>query len=219
MTDDTNLAESQRVPRRRKHARAKELREAALALFVEKGFEATRTEEIAARAGLSKGALYLYYPSKENLLHAVIDSPVLAAFISACSSARCGGTHAHTLRHLLSVIWTQLQDEDVCNVLKLAVVEAPRFPVGMDIWLRKVVGPLCSLIADVVSKGVWDGEFRKVDPHGAAHSLLLPMFMVCLQRGLFDKRTPAEQCPDERFIPQHVGLVLRGLGIDPQMER
>src|SRR6059058_694743 len=57
---------------RRKEARPQELLDAALALFVEKGFVATRSEEVAARAGVSKGTLYLYYPSKEELLKAVI---------------------------------------------------------------------------------------------------------------------------------------------------
>ena len=54
--------------RRRKEARPQELLDAALALFVQKGFAATRAEEVAAQAGVSKGTLYLYYPSKEELL-------------------------------------------------------------------------------------------------------------------------------------------------------
>src|SRR3954462_8647023 len=58
--------------RRRKEARPAELLEAALTLFVEKGFAATRSEEVARAAGVSKGTLYLYFPSKEELLKAVI---------------------------------------------------------------------------------------------------------------------------------------------------
>src|ERR1700712_2256969 len=57
---------------RRKEARPGELLDAALDLFVEKGFAATRAEEVAARAGVSKGTLFLYFPSKEELFKAVV---------------------------------------------------------------------------------------------------------------------------------------------------
>src|SRR5690349_24617191 len=66
---------------RRKEARPQELLDAALELFVEKGFAATRSEEVAARAGVAKGTLYLYYPSKEDLLKAVVREN-LSAIIS-----------------------------------------------------------------------------------------------------------------------------------------
>ena len=60
------------VRQRRKDARPQELLDAALALFVEKGFAATRSEEIAARAGVAKGTLYRYYPSKDELFKAMV---------------------------------------------------------------------------------------------------------------------------------------------------
>ena len=62
---------------RRKEARPQELLDAALDLFVEKGFAATRSEEVATRAGVSKGTLYLYYPSKEDLLKEVVRQNVV----------------------------------------------------------------------------------------------------------------------------------------------
>ena len=57
---------------RRKEARPGELLAAALDLFVEKGFAATRSEEVAQRAGVSKGTLFLYFPTKEDLFKAVV---------------------------------------------------------------------------------------------------------------------------------------------------
>ena len=82
---DPTVARS--APRsRRKNARPQELLEAALALFVEKGFAATRAEEVAQRAGVSKGTLYLYYPSKEELLKAVIQSSLGAQISSAADT-------------------------------------------------------------------------------------------------------------------------------------
>src|SRR5438552_12594942 len=80
---------------RRKEARPQELLAAALELFVEKGFAATRSEEVAARAGVAKGTLYLYYPSKEDLLKAVVRenlSALIAEFSSIAGTFE-GTTH------------------------------------------------------------------------------------------------------------------------------
>lgn len=215
MTSDPGPPTRSRVRRRRKQARAEELRDAALALFVEKGFEATRTEEIAARAGVSKGTLYLYYPSKEKLLEAAIASPALSALDPARPTAQGDGLSAEVLRRMLSGIWAHLQREAVAGVLKLAIDESRRFPQIVEVWLRGVVSPAHASIVEVVVRGMDRGEFQKMDPGVAAHSLLLPMVLCCLHRHVIDTGTH-DRCPDEAFIPQHVELVLRGLCRDPQ---
>lgn len=212
MIADAGPSNGTRERRRRKHARAAELRDAALALFVEKGFEATRTEEIAARAGISKGTLYLYYPSKEKLLEAAIDAPGLQALANVCREAERHGDSTEVLRRVLSEVWPYLQDKTVGRVLKLAIAEAGRFPEIMKLWLRGTAMPLRSLIAEIVLQGMNRGEFRKMDPDVVAQSLLLPMFMSCLQQQVVVASAPAGQCLDEGFIPQHVEIVLRGLG-------
>jgi len=94
---------------RRKQARPQELLDAALGVFVEKGFAAARTEEVAARAGVSKGTLYLYYPSKEELLKAVIREHVLSVIeAGAIEIQQFTGSNADLLRHLLADWWMQV---------------------------------------------------------------------------------------------------------------
>lgn len=211
LTSATCPGDRPRVWRRRKHARADELRDAALALFVEKGFDATLTEEIAARAGTSKGTLYLYYASKEQLLQAVVASPALQRFASMRPVVEHDGSSADALRAMLSDIWAHLRGEAVGSVLKLAIAEARRFPELMEFWLCAVLRPARASIAEVVLQGMDRGEFRKMDPEVAAHSLLLPMLMSCLHPHVTVPGAPADRCLDEGFIPQHVELVLHGL--------
>lgn len=215
MTTDTSAPGSGRARRRRKHARADELRDAALALFVEKGFDATLTEEIAARAGIAKGTLYLYYPSKEELLKAVIGSPALDALAEVRPPAEHDGNSADALRRVLCDVWAQLRNETIGSVLKLAVAEARRCPEIMEFWLCGAVRPLRSLVAEAVLRGMDRGEFRRMDADVVAHSLLAPMFMSCLQRNVIDPGAPAGRCLGEGFIPQHVELVLAGLQAAP----
>jgi AcrR family transcriptional regulator len=202
---------SARVRRRLKHARAEELRDVALALFVEQGFNATLTEDIAARAGVSKGTLYLYYPSKEKLLKAAIASPAQEALAKVRPLAERDGNSTDVLRRVLSDVWAQLRDETVGSVVELAVAEAWRFPEIMEVWLRKVARPMRSLIADVVLQGMDRDEFRQMTADVVAHSLLLPMFMLCLQRRAMDTGSSSDRCLDDRYIPQHVELVPLGL--------
>src|SRR3954471_16441390 len=103
----TNLAAPAR--QRRKEARPQELLEAALELFVEKGFAATRSEEVAARAGVAKGTLYLYYPSKEDLLKAVVREN-LSAIITEGSSIVGGftGSTQQLLVLLMQTWWERI---------------------------------------------------------------------------------------------------------------
>ncbi|GCL61414.1 TetR/AcrR family transcriptional regulator [Pseudaquabacterium pictum] len=203
--------------RRRKEARPQELLDAALALFVQKGFAATRAEEVAALAGVSKGTLYLYYPSKEELLKAVI-AHYLSARIAAgaAQAAEHSGTATALLQGILIDWWTQLYDSPASGVFKLVITEVRNFPEIAEFYHREVVERAHDLLGRVVSQGIAQGEFRPVDVDHAVHSLVLPLVMICLHRHSFGACTPADWHLDGRaFIAQHVQLVLAGLCVRP----
>src|SRR3954471_13389495 len=93
---------------RRKEARPGELLDAALDLFVEKGFAATRSEEVAARAGVSKGTLFLYFPSKEELFKAVVRHNMSGRFAEWQEEFETfEGTTAGTVRYSMRAWWAR----------------------------------------------------------------------------------------------------------------
>jgi AcrR family transcriptional regulator len=203
--------------RRRKEARPQELLEAALVLFVQKGFAATRAEEVAAQAGVSKGTLYLYYPSKEELLKAVI-AHYLSARIAegAARAAGFAGTATALLRGILIDWWTQLYDSPAAGVFKLVITEVRNFPEIAEFYHREVVERAHDLLGGVLRQGIAQGEFRDVDVDHAVHSLVLPLVMICLHRHSLGACTPVDWHLDGRaFIAQHVHLVLTGLSLNP----
>lgn len=202
--------------RRRKEARPQELLEAALALFVEKGFAQARAEEVAARAGVSKGTLYLYYPSKEDLLKAVI-SHYLSARIAegAALFERNGGPAATLLREVLADWWVQLYDSPAAGVFKLVITEVRNFPEIAEHYLREVVEPGRALLGAILQHGMDRGEFRPVEIDHAVHSLLLPLVMVCLHRHSLGACAGDWHLDGHGFIRQHLGLVLDGLAKPP----
>lgn len=203
--------------RRRKEARPQELLDAALALFVEKGFAATRAEEVATRAGVSKGTLYLYYPSKEDLLKAVIKknlSERLAA--GAAQAADFEGSASDLLRGLLVDWWTQIYDDPAAAVFKLIFTEARTFPEIAAYYAQEVVTPGHALMTSVIQRGIDCGEFRPVDPGVAMHSLIFPLIMACVHKHSVGacSETPA-LFEGPVFIREHVELVLAGMAAAP----
>ncbi len=196
---------------RRKDARPHELLEAALALFVEKGFAATRAEEVAQRAGVSKGTLYLYYPSKEELLKAVI-AHYLSARIAATAQEvrRIEGPMAPVLREMLVEWWQQTYASPGSGAFKLIITEVRNFPDIAEFYVREVIEPGHQLVATILRRGIASGEFRAVDVESAVHSLLLPMVMLCTHKHALGACTQ-HSIDAPRFIADHVELVLHGL--------
>ena len=198
--------------RRRKEARPQELLDAALALFVEKGFAATRIEEVALRAGVSKGTLYLYFPSKEELLKAVISHHLSARIAEGAAQA---ALHAGSARDLLLGIlvewWSQLYDSPASGVFKLVITEVRNFPEIGEFYARHVIEPAHQLISGVVARGISRGEFRAVDVDHAVHSLVLPLVMICLHRHSLGACPGEWHLDGSAFIAKHVQLVLDGL--------
>ena len=202
--------------RRRKDARPQELLDAALALFVEKGFAATRAEEVAQRAGVSKGTLYLYYPSKEELLKAVI-SHNLSDRIAEGQQMAAGhpGTATALLRTILVEWWRQLYDSPAAGVFKLVITEVRNFPEIADYYAREVIEPAHRLLGGLVQRGIAQGEFRPVNIDNAVHSLALPLVMICLHRHSLGACAVDWHLDGHAFIAQHVALVLDGLCCRP----
>ena len=198
---------------RRKAERPQELLDAALALFVEKGFAATKSEEVAKRAGVSKGTLYLYYPSKEDLLKAVIEQR-LSQQITAGAQAVAAhqGSSAQLLEDVLSRWWIDVLESDASGVFKLIITEVRNFPEIATFYQREVVQPGQMLIGRIVQRGIDSGEFRAIDVASTVQSLVLPMVMLCVHKHSLGACTPADQPLDPKaFIRAHMSLILHGL--------
>jgi AcrR family transcriptional regulator len=202
-------ATSQR--QRRKDARPLELLDAALELFVEKGFASTRAEEVAQRAGVSKGTLYLYYPSKEELFKAVIVRSLTSRIADTAQQVQAwDGAMAPLLESLLVQWWQQTYASPAAGVFKILVAEMRNFPEIAEYYVQQVIEPGSALIGSIIARGVASGEFRVVDVESTVHSLVLPMVMLCVHKHGLSACTQ-HQIDGERFIAEHVDLVVHGL--------
>lgn len=201
--------------RRRKHARPRELLVAALDLFVEKGFAAARTEEIAERAGVSKGTLYLYFDSKEDLLVDLIAERFFCRFPFQ-GDQRLDTQNVIAALHGVVMAWrTMLISGRVGGVVKLVFTEVQNFPALADFWVHQVMAPTRAVVREAVERGIASAELRAVDPDLVMNALVQPLIATCLHQQVIN---PLVRCPfidGEDDAPGcHVEWIVRGLSVE-----
>jgi AcrR family transcriptional regulator len=196
--------------RRRKEARPSELTAAALALFVEKGFAATRLDDVAARAGVSKGTLYLYFESKEALFKAVIEEGMVAALAAAAQRlSDFHGSAAELLQQLLFGWWEQIGQTPMAGVTKLIACESSNFPEVAQYYHERVLTRGRALLRTTLQRGVASGEFRPVDIETAIDVIMAPLLMLAISRfslGFCNRKTTPET-----YLRTHFELLVKGL--------
>lgn len=203
---------------RRKDARPHELLAAALDLFVEKGYAATRAEEVAHRAGVSKGTLYLYYPSKEELFKAVVRANLAALIAEGHELAgQYAGSSSQLLAALLQLWWQRVGDTPAAGIHKIVLAEVRNFPELAQFYTDEVIVPAHRLFCDCVERGIARGEFRPMPLHEVALALMAPIIFMAIHRHSFGA-CPVEgavEMDPKAVLDAQLDLVLRGLTVRP----
>jgi AcrR family transcriptional regulator len=164
---------------RRKEARPQELLAAAIDLFVERGFASTRLEDVARRAGVSKGTLYLYFENKEELFKAVVRNSIVPVIGDAESSvAEFEGHSAELLRSVLMAWWDRIGANKVSGIIKLVTAEAGNFPELGMFYQTEVINRGMRMISSMLERGIARGEFRPVNVAQVTQVLIAPMLML-----------------------------------------
>jgi AcrR family transcriptional regulator len=201
---------------RRKEARPAELMAAALQLFVEKGFVGTRLEDVAARAGVSKGTLYLYFDSKEALFKAVIQEgilPILEEGAGLVDSFE--GSSADLLRALISEWWQRIGNTPLAGVPKLMISEAGNFPELAIYYHDTVIVRGRDLMRRTLQRGIASGEFRAIDVETAIDVIFAPVLLMVIWRYSLGACCGTAHDP-QVYLKTHFDLTLDGLVAAPR---
>ena len=197
--------------RRRADARPDEVLDAALTLFSERGFSATTVEQIARRAGLSKGAVYLYFPSKQALLVGLVRRAILPAadeVLEALEGHR--GDPRPLLRRLLTELAARLSQPDALAVPKLIIREAALAPQIAAIYREEVLERAIPALAGLIGQGIEGGHIRPVDPELTVRSVMGPVVTHLILAEVFGVR-PADGLALERLVENHLEILFAGL--------
>jgi len=197
--------------RRRKADRPGEIVAAALEVFAEKGFAAAKLDEIARRAGVSKGAVYLYFETKEDIFRAVVTqaiSPNLET-VKAMAAAHPGPL-GDLLRGVAGHFARVIETTPLGGVLKMVVAEAGNFPEVARVWHDELVSQALGAMTLAIESAQARGEVKPGDARTYALQLVAPLVLMVLWRETF---VPVGARPFDipAVLDQHIETLLAGM--------
>ena len=196
---------------RRKDERPAELLAAALEVFVEKGFAATKLADVARRAGVTKGTVYLYFDSKEALFKAVVRETIVPVIAQGEALARAfTGSARELVERLVREYWRLVGETALAGIPKLMMAEAATFPELTRFYYDEVVTRGHRLMAGVIERGIKNGEFRPVDVMVAAKLAMSPLIHATVARRAFASCMP-EAFNVQQYLDTHIDLYLHGI--------
>lgn len=205
--------------RRRKSARPGEILEAALRVFAAKGYAAARMEDIAQAAGVTKGTIYLYYPSKEEVFKSLGRDVVGTALKEFNQRAlHFPGTAQQALEMALHAIADFLRDEDRIALPKIILAESGTFPELAKFWCEEVIFRALGMMKHILERGIKSGEFRDVPVDYTVRLCIAPVILAVIWRTTFAPLIEEPFDADD-FFATHLDMLRRGLKRDQESQR
>jgi len=199
---------------RRAEDRPREICAAALAVFAEKGFAAAKLDEIASRAGVSKGTLYLYFKDKEQLFRAVVRDAVVPNVERLRAALIQAGLPFGELIRLFLAKFVEVTDRvPVGAVAKMVISESRNFPELAKVWHDEVVSKALGTMTALIEMAQARGEVRAGDARLHTFTLMGPMLMGVIYRETLEP-IGGEPLDLRALAMQHVDTVLTGLLVE-----
>lgn len=201
---------------RRKAERPAEIAAAALTCFAERGFAATRLDDVASRAGVTKGTLYLYFPNKEELFKAVVRQVVVPNLTRSEEIVERSREPTPAVLAQLIANWSQVMATPASAIPKIVLAEAGNFPDIARFYLDEVVHRGLGLFERLLRVGVKRGEFRPMDIPNTCLCVVAPMLLGMLWRHSFERH---EDRPIDPLALCRAHLQLLSGGLKPARQR
>jgi len=196
---------------RRKDARPDEILAAALEVFADRGFAATKLEDVARRAGVTKGTIYLYFENKEALFKALVRETIVPIIAQGEALAQSFTGSARDLFERLVREYFQLVGEtSVSGIPRLMIAEAGNFPQLARFYYEEVVTRGHRLMGSVLERGIKAGEFRRVNVPLATKLAMAPLMHAVIARKAFAACMP-EGFDVASYLDTHIDLYLHGI--------
>jgi AcrR family transcriptional regulator len=201
---------------RRKDARPQELLAAALDQFVARGYAATRLEDVARQAGVSKATLYLYFINKEELFKAMVRENLLPIIGEGEQTIDAyEGDSISLFRDMMLGWWQRIGDTPLSGISKLMIAESGNFPGLAQFYHDEVITRGIAIIVRMLERGIARGEFRAVNACMVANVVVAPMLMLMLSKHGFNA-CQAKPVTPQQYLDSFIDLCLHGLLTDVQ---
>jgi len=199
---------------RRKDARPEEIIGAALEVFADRGFAATTLEDIARKAGVTKGTIYLYFENKEALFKALIRGTIVPVIAKGEAIAQAfTGSARDLFEKLVREYWRLVGETSLSSIPRLMIAEAGNFPQLARFYYQEVITRGHRLMAGVLERGIKAGEFKQVDLTVATKLAMAPLMHAVVARKAFAHCMP-EGFDVPTYLDTHIELFLHGIATD-----
>ncbi len=197
--------------RRRKDLRRPEILAAAMDVFAARGFAAARLDEVASRAGVTKGTLYLYFESKEALFKAIVQEQLLPRLAAADERSRAyTGSMATLLLEVINMVADAVIGTRLGLIPKLVIADANNFPELARFYVNEVIARGMGVFTHILERGITQGEFRKIDLAVAAPVCIGPLLLLAIWKNVLEPHAKRKVDRDQ-YIAAYTDIVLRGL--------
>ena len=195
---------------RRKQERPSEIINAALEIFVEHGYAAAKLDDIAKKAGISKGSLYRYFDSKADLFKEMVKHVVIPQIEKAETTVNeYQGRIAPLISNMVQNWWQTVGETRICGIPKLVISEAANFPELAEFYVSEVIQRGRKLVAGMIRRGVQSGEFRDVEPEYVARILISPIVFAAIWK---ESLSPYDTQYDvKKYLTLETEIFLRGI--------
>ncbi|MFZ4808057.1 MAG: TetR/AcrR family transcriptional regulator [Hyphomicrobiaceae bacterium] len=186
---------------------------AAFEAFSENGYAETRIDDVAARAGISKGLVYVYFKTKEELLKAVIRAVLVPRVDQLTAEIEQSRLPASALvRGPVLAFMQEMARSRMHVVLRLLLAEGPKHPDLTAFYHDEIIARGKRLMRHIIERGVAAGEFRPSALGDFPHLLVAPVVMGLIWKALFERHEPLDT---DRMLQCHIELVLKAIAATP----
>jgi len=177
-------------------ARAAERRqaiiEAALDEFVARGFAATRLDDVAKRAGVAKGTIYLHFTDKEALFQELIRTALVPLISRLAAPPPAGGSVRAALEGFARTFAQEVVATRRGDIVRLIIAEGARFPSVADFYYREVVGRGIEGMRALIELGIRSGEIQQHSLTRFPQLVVAPAIVAVIWQGLFGRHAPLD---------------------------
>ncbi len=198
-----------------KDERRQVLLQAALGEFFDRGFAAARMDDIARRADLSKGTLYLYFSSKDDLFTSLIEQIAMPNVERVEAIVQTSASAIDAISAITQIAPVIIRETDLPKILKVLIADAPAFPDTVTAYRQNVIERVLGLMAGVLQAAKENGELEIADPALTARIVVAPIVMSVIWHILFEHDPDARIDLDSLFS-LHLRMLTRALGAESE---
>ena len=192
-----------------KEEKNKALIDAALAVFSRVGFAAAKMDDVAREAGVSKGTVYLYFDSKEQLFEEMVKANMAPLMTEIAENlARPSISATERLKAHMKFFYTKILNTNRRQIMRLIMAEGPNFPHLAEFYHSNVLSRGQAVIKAIIQQGIDSGEFRDLRGHGLVQNIVAGALVAGIWKLVFDPFQPLDL---DAYFDTHVDIILNGL--------